>query len=117
MPTLRELTEAVQHRPGVLAVVLLGADGLVIETHESGHDHAEELAARAPAVMSAAKQMGDAAETGDVQLVLLELERGYGILLRLTPQAILFVSASRDVALGDLLFDLRRHRAPMAALV
>lgn len=117
MPTLRELTEAVQHRSGVQTVVVLGADGLVIETHESGHDNAEVLAARAPAVVMAARQMGEAADAGDVQLVLMELDRGYGILLRLSSQALLFVSATRDVALGELLFDLRRHRAPMAALV
>jgi predicted regulator of Ras-like GTPase activity (Roadblock/LC7/MglB family) len=116
MATLRELTEAIQQRPGVQAVVILGADGLVIETHESGHDHAEVLAARVPTVVTAARQLASAAEGGDVQLVLIEMEHGYGIVLRLSAQAMLFVSAAREVALAELLFDLRRHRAPMAGL-
>lgn len=117
MATLRELTEAIQARPGIQSVVILGADGLVIETHHAGHDHAESIAARVPAVAMAARQLGEAATLGDAQLTLFELERGYGIILHLSVNALLFVSAGPDVALGDLLYDLRRHRAPMSALV
>jgi predicted regulator of Ras-like GTPase activity (Roadblock/LC7/MglB family) len=117
MPTLRELTEAIQQRPGVRAVVILGADGLLIETHDSAQSHAEALAARVPAVATAGNQLGDAASAGTAGLVLLEFERGYGVVLRLSDQVLLFVSAGPDVALADLLFDLRRHRSSMAALV
>lgn len=117
MPTLRELTEAIQLRPGVQSVVLLGADGLVIETHDHTHDHAEPLAARVPAVVAAARQLGQTAGSGDAELVLLEFEAGYGIVLRLSPQAMLFVSTSAQVALSELLFDLRRHRSSMATLL
>lgn len=116
-PTLRDLTDAIQRRAGVRQVIILGADGLVIETHDAQHDNAEALAARVPGVVTAAGQLGAAAQDGDVQFALLEFGDGFGIILRLTPAAMLFVSASRDVALSELLFDLRRHRAPMAALV
>jgi predicted regulator of Ras-like GTPase activity (Roadblock/LC7/MglB family) len=116
MPTLRELTETIQRRPGVRAVVLLGTDGLVIETPVPPHD-ADTLAAHAPAVFTAAQQLGTAASAGDAQFVLIEFEHGYGVLMRLTPRAILFVSASPDTQLSDLLFDLRRHRAPIAAIL
>jgi len=117
MPTLRELTETIQQRPGVRSVVLLGADGLVIETQDSEHEDADALAARAPAVASAARQLGAAAGVGEAQFILLEFESGYGIIMRLSSQAMLFVSAAGDVTLSDLLFDLRSHRGPMAALV
>jgi len=117
MPTLRELTDAIRSRPGVQAAVILGDDGLVIETHDSTHSRAESLAARVPAVAMAARQLGQAAGAGDTQLALLEFERGYGIVVGLSTQAMLFVAASRDVNLSDLLFDLRRHRSAMAALV
>jgi predicted regulator of Ras-like GTPase activity (Roadblock/LC7/MglB family) len=117
MATLRELTEAIQQRPGVQSVVILGADGLVIETHDTGHNHAEAIAARVPAVAMATRQLGDAAELGDAQLILFELDHGYGIIFRLSVNALLFVSTGPDVVLGDLLYDLRRHRTPMSALV
>lgn len=117
MPTLRELTEAIQLRQGVQAVVILGADGLLIETHDTAHSHAEALAARVPAVATAASQLGDSAGAGDAGMAVLEFEQGYGVVLRLSDQVLLFVSATPDVALADLLFDLRQHRSSMAALV
>ena len=117
MPTLRELTDAIRQHPGVRAVVILGDDGLVIETYDAGNDNAESLAAHVPAVASAARQLGIAANAGEAQLVLLELQHGYGVILRLSPQVMLFVSASSDVALANLLFDVRSHRTSMAALV
>lgn len=117
MPTLRELTEAIQNRPGVEAVVILGADGLLIETHDTAQNRAEALAARVPAVATAASQLGDAAGSGTAALAVLEFERGYGVVLRLSDQALLFVSATADVALADLLYDLRQYRSSMAALV
>ena len=117
MPTLRELTEAIQARPGVKAVVILGADGLLIETHDTAQSHAEALAARVPAVATAASQLGDAADAGDSALVLVEFASGYGIVLRLSDRAMLFVHATAEVALAELLYDLRQHRSSMAALV
>jgi predicted regulator of Ras-like GTPase activity (Roadblock/LC7/MglB family) len=117
MPTLRDLTEAIQQRPGVRAVVILGADGLLIETHDTAHSLAEAVAARVPAVATAASHLGDSAEAGPAGMVVLEFEQGYGVVLRLSDQVLLFVAAAPDIPLGDLLFDLRRHRAAMAALV
>jgi len=117
MPTLRELTDAIQQHAGVRAVVILGADGLVIETHDGAGSHADTLAAHAPAVLASARQLAAAADAGDVQLVLLELGAGYAILMRLSEEASLLVLTGAGVALADVLFDLRRHRAPMAALV
>ena len=81
------------------------------------HSHAETLAARVPAVAVAASQLGNSAESGDAGMALLEFERGYGVVLRLSDQVLLFVSATSDVVLSELLFDLRRHRSSMAALV
>ncbi len=117
MPTLRELTEAIQSRPGVESVVILGADGLLIETHDSAQSHAEAIAARVPAVAIAASQLGDSANSGAASMGLLEFERGYGVFLRLSQHVLLFVAAAPEVDLSGLLFDLRRYRGSMAALV
>jgi predicted regulator of Ras-like GTPase activity (Roadblock/LC7/MglB family) len=117
MPTLRELTEAIQSRPGVEAVVIVGADGLLIETHDTAQSHAEAIAARVPGVATAAALLGDAAQRGTAALAVIEFDRGYGVILRLSDEAMIFVSAAASVALGDLLFDLRQHRSSMAALV
>ncbi len=117
MPTLRELTEAIQHRPGVEAVVIVGADGLVIETHDTAQSHAEAIAARVPGIATSASQLGTAATRGEATMAVIEFDRGYGVVMRLSDQAMLFVSANTDVSLSELLFDLRQHRSSMAALV
>ncbi len=118
MPTLRELTDAIQQRPGVRSVVILGGDGLVIATPDRAQNRdAESVAARVPAVVTAAGQLGDSAGAGVATMVLLEFDDGYGVVLRLSDHVLLFVSATAEVALGDLLFDLRQHRSAMAALV
>ena len=117
MPTLRELTEAIQNRPGVESVVILGADGLLIETHDSAQSHAEAIAARVPAVSAAVTQLGGAAGTGRASMGILEFDRGYGAFMGLSDQVLLYVSASAEVDLSGLLYDLRRHRSAMAALV
>ena len=99
MATLRELTEAIQNRPGVEAVVILGADGLLIETHDTAQNRAEALAARVPAVATAASQLGDAAGSGTAALAVLEFERGYGVVLRLSDQALLFGPDGKPIAI------------------
>lgn len=98
-------------------MVILGADGLLIETHDAAQTHAEAIAARVPGVAMAASQLGDSAGSGSASTILLEFEHGYGVVLRLSEQVLLFVSASPDVDLSGLLFDLRRNRSSMAALV
>ncbi|HEY8312312.1 MAG TPA: hypothetical protein VIG47_17220, partial [Gemmatimonadaceae bacterium] len=62
-------------------------------------------------------QLSDSAGSGTCSMILLEFERGYGVVLRLSDQVLLFVSASLEVDLPGLLFDLRRNRSSMAALV
>ena len=117
MPTLRELTEAVQNRHGVESVVILGADGLLIETHDSARNDAEVIAARVPGVATAIAQLGGAIGSGVASMALLEFERGYGVVLRLSDHVLLFVSATSAVDLSGLLYDLRRYRSSMAALL
>ena len=117
MPTLRELTEAIQNRPGVESVVILGADGLLIETHQSARNDAEAIAARVPAVSMAVSQLGGASGTGHASMGILEFDHGYGAFMSLSEQVLLYVSAGASVDLSGLLYDLRRHRSAMAALV
>lgn len=117
MATLRELIDAIQRRPGVQAVLIVGADGLVIEAQDAAKESTEALAAHAPAVLSAARQLGQSAQAGEPRLALVELERGYAVLLELTEGALLLVTTARDAPLAELLYDLRRHRGAMSALV
>lgn len=117
MPTLRELTETIRTTPGVHAAVVLGDDGLVIEASETAGGSAELLAARVPGMQRSAQQLGEAAGLDGARLSLVEFSQGYSVTLTLSEHAVLLVTADREVDLARLLFDLRRYRSDMAALV
>ena len=55
MPTIHDLVRALAQREGVEAVVILGRDGLLIDTRTNGDLDGEHLAALTPGIASAAE--------------------------------------------------------------
>lgn len=117
LPTIHDLVRALAQREGVEAVVILGRDGLLIDTRTTGNLDGEHLAALSPAVAAAAEALGQAAGRGSLVTTVLEYERGHAILSAVSPDALLLMVVHHSANLGDLLFDLRRHRANIASLV
>lgn len=117
MPTIHDLVAAIRDREGVQAAVVLGRDGLVIDGQTLPPLDAENVAAHVPPVLLAAEEMGFASQQGSVQTAVLEYERGYAILSALSSEALLVVLAQPSVNLAQLLYELRRNRANIAALV
>ncbi|HZK77500.1 MAG TPA: roadblock/LC7 domain-containing protein, partial [Gemmatimonadaceae bacterium] len=58
MPTIRDLTVAIRQRPGIEAVVVLGRDGLLIDSQSTIDLDAEGLAARVPGIVASADEIG-----------------------------------------------------------
>jgi predicted regulator of Ras-like GTPase activity (Roadblock/LC7/MglB family) len=117
MPNIRGLVTAIRQREGVEAAVVVGRDGLLIESQgEPGLD-TEELAARIPAIISSAEDFGEAVGRGALVTSILEHGGGLAIISVLTAHAILVVLVRPDVDVGQLLFELRRNREHIAALV
>ncbi|NUQ12907.1 MAG: roadblock/LC7 domain-containing protein [Gemmatimonadaceae bacterium] len=117
MPTIHDLVRALAQRDGVEAVVILGRDGLLIDTRTNGALDGEHLAALTPAVATAAEQVGRAAGRGALVTVVLEYERGHAIVSAVSADALLLIVVHPSAHLGSLLYDLRRHRANIASLV
>lgn len=117
MPTIRELVGAIAQRDGVEATILLGRDGLVIDSHTSSGLDAEYLAAHVPALVSAAEELGAHGARGNLVTAVLEHERGMAIISALSSDATLLVLVHPAGNVGSLLFDLRRHRGNIASLV
>lgn len=117
MPTIHDLVRALAQREGVEAVVILGRDGLLIDTRTAGDLDGEHLAALTPAVSTAAEALGQAAGRGSLVTMVLEHERGHAIISAMSPEALLLVVLHHSAHLGSLLYDLRRHRANIASLV
>lgn len=117
LPTIHDLVRALAQREGVEAVVILGRDGLLIDTRTAGNLDGEHLAALSPAVASAAEALGQAAGHGSFVTTVVEYERGHAIVSAISGDALLLLVVHDSANLGALLFDLRRHRANIASLV
>jgi predicted regulator of Ras-like GTPase activity (Roadblock/LC7/MglB family) len=117
MPTIRDLVGAIRQRDGVEAAVVLGRDGLLIDGQAVPNLDAEDVAARIPSIISAADEFGGAAARGALVTAVLEHARGLAVVSVLSQDAVLLVLVQPSANIGQLLFELRRHRDSIAALV
>jgi predicted regulator of Ras-like GTPase activity (Roadblock/LC7/MglB family) len=117
MPSIRELIGALCQRDGVEAAIVLGRDGLLIDSQAAPGLDAESVAALAPSVATAADELGASAELGAVTTAILEYPRGLAVVSVLSADAMLVVLARAGANAGKLLFELRRNREHIASLV
>ena len=117
MPSIRDLVAAIRQRDGVEAAIVLGRDGLLIDSQSVPGLDAEDLAARIPAILATADELGEAAERGPLTTAVLEHRDGIAVISALTVDAVLFVLVKPSANVGQLLFELRRNREHIAALV
>ena len=117
MPSIRDLIAAVRQRDGVDAVLVSGRDGLVMDSQIRPGLDVDNLAARLPPIIAAADDLGHASGRGELLTTVVEYREGMAIVSVLSPDACLLVLVSARANIGQLLFELRRNREHIAALV
>ena len=117
MPSIRDLVGAIRQREGVEAAVVLGRDGLLIDSQGVPGLDPEDLAARIPTIIGPADDLGNAVGRGDLVTAVLEHRDGLAIMSVLNADAVLVVLVRPDANVGQLLFELRRNREHIAALI
>ncbi len=117
MATIREVVEALSRRPGVDAVVVVGRDGLPIDSHTKNGLDPENVAALLPSVINGMTQLGEAARRGEFGTGVLEFGKGLAVVSVLNADAVLVVLVQPSTNVGGLLYDLRRHRSAIAGLL
>ena len=117
MPSIRDLVGTIRQRDGVDAAVVLGRDGLVIDSQSVPGVDTEGLAALIPAIIGPADELGQGVQRGDLRTAVLEHESGLAIISVLNDDAILVVLMRPDANVGGLLFELRRNRERIASLI
>lgn len=117
MPTIRDLVAALRQREGVDAAVVLGRDGLLIDSQTDAAVDAESVAALVPSIVSAADEFGGHDGRGPLTTAILEYTAGVALVSVLSNDAILLVLARPTADLGRLLYELRRNRENIATLV
>ena len=117
MPTIRDLVGALRQREGVEAAIVLGRDGLLIDSQTEPTVDAERVAALMPSIVAAADEYATHDARGALTTAILEFAQGLAIISVLSNDAILVALAKPNTNLAPLLFELRRNRENIAALV
>lgn len=117
MPSIRDLVAAIRQREGVDAAIVLGRDGLLIDSQLSPGLEADDIAARIPAIIGPSDELGVATHRGELLTAVLEHRNGLAIVSVLSSEAVLLVLVTPRANIGQLLFELRRNREHIAALV
>ncbi|HUF36130.1 MAG TPA: roadblock/LC7 domain-containing protein [Gemmatimonadales bacterium] len=116
MTGLAEAIRGLAAREGVQAALLLSADGLPIEHAAAEPVEPETVAALAATLAQHAGRMGEGARRGELRTAVLEFADGPVVLARIGG-AWLAILARAEADIGRLLYDLRHHRAALAALL
>jgi predicted regulator of Ras-like GTPase activity (Roadblock/LC7/MglB family) len=117
MATIREVVEAFGRHGGVDAVVVVGRDGLPIDSRTGNGVDADNVAALLPSVINGMAQLGQAAGRGEFGTGVLEFADGLAVVAVLSDDALLVVLVQPSTNVGPLLYDLRRHRSAIAGLL
>ncbi len=117
MPSIRDLVAAISQRDGVDAVIVLGHDGLVIDSYMASGLDPDDLAARIPGIVAPASSFGVDHGRGDLLTAVLEHTDGLALMSVLSPDAILVVLLAPHANAGQLLYELRRNREHIAASI
>lgn len=117
MPSIRDVVEALSRRDGVDAVLVVGRDGLPIDSRVGDGVDAESVAALLPSVIRGVGELGAAGRRGEFGTGVLEFAGGLAVVGVLTADALLVVLVRPAVNVGGMLHDLRRHRAAIAGLL
>jgi predicted regulator of Ras-like GTPase activity (Roadblock/LC7/MglB family) len=104
--SIRDLVAAIRQREGVEAAVVLGRDGLLIDGQAVPGIDPERIAALIPPIIGPADELGATLRRAELLTVSA-----------MSSEAILFVLLTPQANIGQLLFELRRNRDHIAALV
>ena len=117
MPNIRDVVQQLGGREGVDGVILLGRDGLTIDSFVSGNLDTESVSALVPSVVDSCSRVGVESGHGQFFTCVVEYTGGLAIIAKLTPDTLLSVLVQPDVNVGSLLYDLRRYRVAIAELL
>src|SRR5574341_654306 len=91
MPSIRDVVEALHDREGVDAVLVVGNDGLAIDTRARDGIDGEGVAALLPTAVRGVADLGNAGGCGEFRTAVFEFNHGLVIVAALTDEATLVI--------------------------
>src|SRR5437899_7767315 len=98
MATIRDVVDALSRRAGVDAVVVVGRDGLPIDSRTGNGVDAENVAALVPAVINGMAQLGQAGGRGEFGSGVIEFGTGLAVVFVLNGDVLLVVRVGESTS-------------------
>ncbi len=117
MPSLRDMLDALAAREEVSAVLVVGGDGLLIDSAGRERVDAEAAGALAPGLLSQARELGSAAGREDAGSVVVEYKNGVAIVTEVSSDLVMVTFVRAGASFARLLYELRHNRDQIASLV
>jgi len=117
MATIRDVIQALSSRSGVQTVILLGRDGLPIDSVCHDGIDPDNIAALVPSIVDACNEVGQVTGQGDLKTCAVETEGGFTLVTGIGSDIILGLFVTPEANVGTLLYELRRYRTAIAELL
>src|SRR2546423_10393029 len=102
MATIRDVVEALSRSNGVDAVLVVGRDGLPIDSRVANGVDAESVAALLPSAIKRMAELGTAGGRGDFNTAVLEFGGGLAVVAVLHAEGLLIRLLQTPIHLGAL---------------
>ena len=113
----QELQNFVTGASDVQGAALVSPDGLALASVLPGGMDEERTAAMSASMLSLGERIGRELARGNVERIVVEGEKGYGVLIGCGSDAVLLVLAGAGVKQGILFLELKRVVAKLAPLL
>ncbi|MDD1667637.1 MAG: roadblock/LC7 domain-containing protein [Methanomicrobiales archaeon] len=100
---------------GVFAAVVVGRDGMVIESAVSGKVDTDALGAMASTGMGTAEAMGNELGKGELHQMLVELEKGPILLSPLSKDELIAIVSNNTGNIGRIRYELKKNKERIIA--
>jgi predicted regulator of Ras-like GTPase activity (Roadblock/LC7/MglB family) len=111
------LQSFVSGTPDVQGASLVSPDGLALTSVLPGNMDDERTAAMSASILSLGERIGRELSRGNVERIVVEGEKGYGILVGCGADAVLLVLASSAAKQGLLFLEIKRAVSRIAPLL
>ena len=112
-----ELQNFVSGASDVQGAALVSPDGLALASVLPGGMDEERTAAMSASMLSLGERIGRELARGNVERIVVEGEKGYGVLVGCSGDAVLLVLANASVKQGLLFLEIKRAVAKIAPLL
>ncbi len=117
MASIRDVVQALGRHEGVETAVVLGRDGLTIDSFSRNGLDSDGVAALVPSFVIACAKLGEAGIRGRFNAGVMEYGDGFVVVTVVSADVLIAIVVSPGTNVGGLLYELRHYRAAIAELL